>query len=91
MPDGRLWNALPVGEQWVPSACPCCASKTGGGTCPVCFWTDDGQGDADADVVRGGPNGDLSLSLARLNFAIYGASHPRYQEIVRPARPEERP
>ncbi|MEO3777379.1 CPCC family cysteine-rich protein [Micromonospora sp. B11E3] len=80
-----------VGDQWVPSACPCCLYLTGGGTCPVCFWTDDGQGDADADVVRGGPNGDLSLSHARLNFAIYGASHPRYQDMVRPPRPEERP
>lgn len=72
-------------------ACPCCGFRTGGGTCPVCFWTDDGQSDADADVVRGGPNGDLSLSHARLNFAIYGASHPRYQESVRAPRPDEQP
>ncbi|MEK8107534.1 CPCC family cysteine-rich protein [Micromonospora sp. M12] len=60
------------------------------GTCPVCFWTDDGQTDADADAVRGGPNGDLSLSHARLNYAVYGASHPRYQDMVR-AAPDERP
>lgn len=38
-----------------------------------------------------GPNGELSLSHARLNFAIYGASHPRYQEMVRAARPDEQP
>ncbi|MGK5739020.1 CPCC family cysteine-rich protein [Micromonospora sp. URMC 103] len=80
-----------MGEYWVAMACPCCASRTGGGTCPVCFWTDDGQSDDDADVVHGGPNGDLSLSHARLNFAIYGASHERYQGMVRPPRPEERP
>jgi hypothetical protein len=73
-------------------ACPCCGFRTGGdGTCPVCFWTNDGQGDPDADLVRGGPNGDLSLTHARLNFAIYGASHPRYQDMVRQPRPEEQP
>ncbi|MET8357205.1 CPCC family cysteine-rich protein [Micromonospora sp. DH14] len=80
-----------MGEHVVPVGCPCCASRTGGGTCPVCFWTDDGQTDADADTVRGGPNGDLSLTHARLNYAVYGASHPRYQDMVRTARPDERP
>jgi hypothetical protein len=71
--------------------CPCCGYRTGCTTCPVCFWTNDGQGDDDAGVVRDGPNGDLSLSYARLNFAIYGASHPRYAEIVRAPRPDEYP
>lgn len=71
-------------------ACPCCGFRTGCLTCPVCFWTDDGQGDADADVVRGGPNGELTLSHGRLNYAIYGASDPRYQELVRPPRGDER-
>lgn len=33
----------------------------------------------------------MSLSLARLNFAIYGACHPRYQDLVRSPRPEELP
>jgi hypothetical protein len=41
--------------------------------------------------VRDGPNGDLSLSEARLNFAIYGACHRRYQELVRSPRDDERP
>nr|WP_230415832.1 CPCC family cysteine-rich protein [Micromonospora tarapacensis] len=86
-----MWKAVKVDDRWVPAACPCCAFRTGGGTCPVCFWTDDGQTDADADAVRGGPNGDLSLSHARLNFAVYGACHPRYQELVRAPRPEEVP
>ncbi|MFC4105231.1 CPCC family cysteine-rich protein [Micromonospora zhanjiangensis] len=72
--------------------CPCCGYRTGGvGTCPVCFWTNDGQSDADADAVYGGPNGDLSLSHARLNFEVYGASHPRYQDAVRAPRADERP
>lgn len=73
------------------SKCPCCSYRTGCLTCPVCFWTDDGQGDQDAAVVRGGPNGDLSLAHARLNFAIYGASHERYQDMVRPPRIDEFP
>ena len=34
-----------------------------------CDWEDDGQDDADADVVRGGPNGRLSLTAAR---ELYG-------------------
>jgi hypothetical protein len=81
-----------VGKQAIDAeVCPCCKFRTGYGTCPVCFWTNDGQGDPDADVVRGGPNGDLSLSHARLNFAIYEASHPRYQEMVRGPRADERP
>lgn len=70
--------------------CACCGFRTGSGTCPVCFWTNDGRTDPDA-VVPDGPNGDLSLSHARLNFAIYGASHPRYQEMVRPPHPYEQP
>jgi hypothetical protein len=71
--------------------CPCCYNRTGCSTCPVCFWTDDGQNDTDADEVRGTSNGDLSLTEARLNVAIYGASHRRYTGVVRAARADERP
>ncbi len=56
--------------------CPCCGYRTGYATCPVCSWTSDGPADADPDVVRGGPNGTLSLSHARLNFQLYGTSNP---------------
>lgn len=70
--------------------CACCGFRTGSGTCPVCFWTNVGQADPDV-VVPDGPNGDLSLSHARLNFAIYGASHPRYQGMVRAPRADEQP
>ena len=68
--------------------CPCCGYRTGCTTCPVCFWTEDGRR-ADTDVVPGSPNGDLSLNEARLNFAIYGASHRRYEDLVRPPRTDE--
>ena len=40
--------------------------------CPVCWWEDDGQDDADADLVRGGPNGHYSLTRARANTRDHG-------------------
>ena len=39
----------------------------------VCFWEDDGQDDYDADVVRDGPNGALSLTEARAIYRRIGA------------------
>lgn len=69
--------------------CPCCGRRTGCITCPVCYWTDDRL--TDADAAGSGPNGSLSLSEAKLNFAIYGASQRRYQQLVRPARIDELP
>jgi CspA family cold shock protein len=56
--------------------CPCCRYQTlrsqgAYEICPVCSWTDDGQGDEGADEDRGGPN-HLSLSEARAKFVIYG-------------------
>jgi Cysteine-rich CPCC len=77
-------------------ACPCCRCLTLGGRggfeiCPVCFWEDDGQDDKDASVVRGGPNGALSLEQARRNFAIFGACDEPSKQHVRPPIPEEKP
>jgi hypothetical protein len=77
-------------------ACPCCAHLTLGERgrfeiCPVCFWEDDGQGDQDASVVRGGPNGDLSLAQARANFAKFGACEKRHRRHVRSPRVDEIP
>src|SRR2546421_7580257 len=74
--------------------CPCCGyhtlDKRGGyDICPVCFWEDDGQDDQNADVVRGGPNGSLSLTAARINFNHNGACESRHREHVRPPKPEE--
>ncbi len=57
----------------------------------MCFWTEDGSTDGDASVAKGGPNGELSLEEARLNFAIYGASHRRYEDVVRKPREDELP
>ncbi|MFI6288676.1 CPCC family cysteine-rich protein [Streptomyces sp. NPDC051018] len=54
-------------------SCPCCFQLTleeraNFEICPECGWEDDGQDDADAHIVRGGPNGRLSLAQARLDY-----------------------
>ena len=66
--------------------CPCCgepalAERAAFEICPVCGWEDDGQDDRDADTVRGGPNGDLSLTEARRIYT---------QRTARTAAPETR-
>jgi hypothetical protein len=68
--------------------CPCCGYKTleapdAMALCPVCWWEDDGQEDADAGEVRLTVNGALSLDEARDHFAHCGASHPRFLPHVR--------
>lgn len=74
--------------------CPCCGYKTlcgraGFEICSVCFWEDDGQDNHDADEVRGGPNGRLSLIIARKNFKEFGASDERSVQYVRKPTPDE--
>jgi hypothetical protein len=88
----RLDNQQPG----LPLRCPCCWCKTFGERggyeiCPICFWEDDGQDDAHADEVWGGPNGALSLAEARANYRAFGASSQRRRQFVRPPRPEELP
>ena len=66
-----------------PFNCPCCGYRTlpergVGEMCRRCLWTDDGQDDEDADVVRGGPNEELSLTEARQNFNRLGVVAERY-------------
>jgi hypothetical protein len=84
----------PPGDQ--PYSCPCCGYLTLGERgayeiCEVCFWEDDGQDDHDADAVRGGPNGNLSLAQARRNFAAFGANRERDLPHVREPYPDEHP
>ena len=76
--------------------CPCCGFLTLTGrarheVCRVCFWEDDGQSDANADDVTGGPNGRLSLTQARANFAAFGACDKRLVDVVRPPTRQEIP
>jgi hypothetical protein len=75
--------------------CPCCGLKTlevpgALALCPVCWWEDDGQDDADALEVRHTVNGQLSLQEAREHYARCGASHPRFLPYVRKPRLAER-
>lgn len=79
----------------LPLRCPCCGYKTlsvrgAFELCPVCFWEDDGQDDYDADLVRGGPNGSLSLTEARSNFLRFGACDENSADSVRPPNEAER-
>ncbi|MHC5538355.1 CPCC family cysteine-rich protein [Singulisphaera rosea] len=89
-------NSVRRPEEGGPYHCPCCGCRTldergGSEICEVCFWEDDGQDDHDAEVVRGGPNGALSLSEARANYLRFGACEETMLENVRSPRPEERP
>ncbi|MEU3722817.1 CPCC family cysteine-rich protein [Streptomyces sp. NPDC031705] len=59
--------------------CPCCFQPTLGSSalfeiCGECGWEDDGQDDADADRVWGGPNGRLSLTEARREYREWAAA-----------------
>jgi hypothetical protein len=79
-----------------PYACPCCGyitlqSRGGYDICLVCRWEDDGQDDEDADEVRGGPNGSLSLTRARENYARIGASDERLGSRARQPSQDEHP
>lgn len=74
--------------------CPCCGCRTlreraGFEICPVCFWEDDGQDSHDADEVRGGPNGSLSLTQAQRNFQDFGACDRKAIEHVRKPTQDE--
>ncbi len=93
----HIWRGTLIPEvAGVKYGCPCCRCLTlhSRGTweiCPVCMWEDDGQDDSHADEVWGGPNGALSLSAARRNYAALGASDARHVTSARPPTEDERP
>ncbi|MFT3882738.1 MAG: CPCC family cysteine-rich protein [Gemmatales bacterium] len=73
-----------------PLRCPCCGCNTISKRmmyeiCPVCCWEDDGQDEHNAEDVRGGANGLLSLLEARQNYLKYGACSQERLAFVRPA------
>ncbi|WP_438304068.1 CPCC family cysteine-rich protein [Streptomyces sp. HUAS TT11] len=79
-----------------PYRCPCCgfitlAERGAYEICHVCFWEDDGQDEHDADEIRGGANGGLSLREARRNFQEVGACDMRFTRSVRAPLPHEHP
>lgn len=64
-----------------PHPCPCCGHRTidepdSFDICSECWWEDDGQGEQDADVVCGGPNGSDSLITARERYMHEGGRLP---------------
>jgi len=94
--DGYVTALESVPPSALPIRCLCCfcrtmESRAGFEICPVCFWEDDGQDDHDADVVRGGPNGRLSLTAARANYRSIGACEDRVRGSVRKPLPEKAP
>lgn len=50
--------------------------------CPECGWEDDGQDDTDAHIVRGGPNGRLSLLQARLDY-LEAVAEENHESLTR--------
>ena len=82
-----MTTLLPVLDQKT-YRCPCCKYKTLRGRghfelCPICFWEDDGQDETEAEEVRGGPNGHLSLRRAQFNFFNFGAVEEGLRDKVR--------
>lgn len=70
----KRFDTFLVGRVPVLLTCPCCGfpsieSRGGYEICIVCFWEDDFQDDADADKIKGGPNGSLSLTEGRLEIS----------------------
>ncbi|MDE3149348.1 MAG: hypothetical protein KGL37_07745 [Acidobacteriota bacterium] len=75
--------------------CPCGGYKTldqagALALCPVCWWEDDGQENADSAEVRLTAKGQLSLQETRGCFAEGGAAHPRFLPYVRKPQVTER-
>jgi hypothetical protein len=71
-------------DELVP--CPCCGRATlpeqgAYDICKVCWWEDDGQDNAQADTVMGGPNYGVSLTQGRVNFLRHGIFDPRRNDL----------
>ncbi len=74
--------------------CPCCGRATlafqaAFELCDVCFWEDDGQDNHNADEILGGPNANLSLTLARVNFIRCGLFDPKRIDLRPMQEPKE--
>jgi hypothetical protein len=70
-------------------SCPCCGHMTleergAYDICAECHWEDDGQDDHDSKVVRGGPNGSLSLDAARAQYVARGGTRLPHRPPAEP-------
>jgi len=83
----QLWNDYGESyEVFNRCTCPACGYPTiedygRYDMCHLCAWEDDGQDDAEAEEIRGGPNGNYSLKEARLNFFRFGSMY-RPDDVV---------
>ena len=75
--------------------CPCCQdwglhtlSLDGYYLCPVCFWEDSAGDDPDQPSIG---NNSLTLTVARANYAAFGACERRFVAHVRPRSNVEPP
>lgn len=78
--------AAVVGEVEDLASCPCCGRKTLGvrgyyEICPVCWWEDNGQDNANASDYLGGPNGKTTLTVARANVLRHGIAKPERDDL----------
>ncbi|GIE43034.1 CPCC family cysteine-rich protein [Actinoplanes lobatus] len=76
-PDEQYAATEDAGAGGAPYTCPCCGHATlsergNFEICDECWWEDDGQDNHDSAVVRGGPNGGLSLDQARVEYVRKG-------------------
>ncbi len=74
-----------VGDAPQLKPCPCCGRKTLTSLsqleiCDVCWWEDDGT-DRDNEEAIGGPNYNVSLKQARLNFIREGIYDPERTDL----------
>lgn len=76
-----------------PYTCPCCGrltlpSRGNYDLCSECGWEDDGQDDHDSGLVRFGPNGGLSLDVARAQYKAKGRGLKQHFPPAAPQTPE---
>src|ERR1700730_13188145 len=67
--------------------CPCCRYKTLESRgdyeiCPVCFWEDDGQDDADADVYQAFSPNHMSVTQGRQNYQWFASGCEQMLQFV---------
>ena len=84
-----------VGQEDKLLPCPCCgraslSERNSYEICKVCWWEDDGQDNARADTVMGGPNYGVSLTQGRVNFLVHGISDPARDDLRSHQDPPEK-
>ncbi len=90
--EALLQQSLEHGDEFTFSTCPCCGYPVHScgsyhENCVICGWEDDGQDDSEfapfagfftPDEIAGGPNGNYSLTEARINFARHGHMYRQF-------------